>query len=152
MALTAKQKKFCLEYAKSENATQAAIKAGYSKKTARSVGNENLTKPDIQSELERVSKKTKKAADAKIKNSIADAAEIQSILSAILRGDITEEAIVVEDEGGGISRAQTKEKRPSFKDRISAADKLARMQGAYNDKLQVSGALPVVLVDDIKGQ
>lgn len=152
MALTPKQKKFCLEYAKSENAKQAAIKAGYSKKTAKSIGNENLTKPDLQKELERLSQKTKKAAEVKAKNSIADAAEIQSILSAILRGDITEEAIVVEDEGGGISRAQTKEKRPSFKDRISAADKLARMQGAYNDKLQVSGALPVVLVDDIKGQ
>lgn len=152
MALTAKQKKFCLEYAKSENATQAAIKAGYSKKTARFTGTENLTKPNIQNELERVSKKAKEKAAAEAKNSIADAAEIQSILSAILRGDITEEAIVVEDEGGGISRAQTKEKRPSFKDRISAADKLARMQGAYNDKLQVSGALPVVLVDDIKGQ
>lgn len=152
MALTAKQKKFCLEYAKSENATQAAIKAGYSKKTARITGTENLTKPNIQNELERVSKKVKEKAETEAKNSIADAAEIQSILSAILRGDITEEAIVVEDEGGGISRAQTKEKRPSFKDRISAADKLARMQGAYNDKLQVSGALPVVLVDDIKGR
>ena len=152
MALTAKQKKFCLEYAKSENAKQAAIKAGYSKKTAKSIGNENLTKPDLQSELQRLSKKTKKAAKKETKKAIADAAEIQSILSAILRGELTEETIVVEDTDDGMAKAATKEKKPSFKDRISAADKLARMQGAYNDRMQISGALPVVIVDDIKGQ
>ena len=59
---------------------------------------------------------------------------------------------MVEDTDGGMAKAATKEKKPSFKDRISAADKLARMQGAYNDKMQISGALPVVIVDDIKGQ
>ncbi|MGN7457882.1 terminase small subunit [Paenibacillus pasadenensis] len=52
MALTAKQKKFVAEYLVDLNATQAAIRAGYSKKTARSVGQENLTKPDIQRELQ----------------------------------------------------------------------------------------------------
>ena len=43
-----KQKIFCDEYLVSLNATEAAIKAGYSKKTARSIGQENLTKPDIK--------------------------------------------------------------------------------------------------------
>ena len=47
MALTDKQEMFCREYLVDLNATQAAIRAGYSDKTARSVGNENLTKPDI---------------------------------------------------------------------------------------------------------
>ena len=45
--LTQRQEKFCREYVVSYNATQAAIKAGYSEKTARSMGSENLTKPDI---------------------------------------------------------------------------------------------------------
>ena len=45
MALTAKQRAFVEFYA--GNATEAAIKAGYSKDTARSIGQENLTKPDI---------------------------------------------------------------------------------------------------------
>lgn len=48
MALTAKQQRFVDEYLVDLNATQAAIRAGYSKKTARSISNENLTKPDIQ--------------------------------------------------------------------------------------------------------
>ena len=46
--LTDKQLMFCHEYLKDFNATQAAIRAGYSKKTARQVGSENLSKPNIQ--------------------------------------------------------------------------------------------------------
>ena len=45
--LTEKQKRFCDYYIEDPNATQAAIRAGYSKKTARFIGNENLTKPNI---------------------------------------------------------------------------------------------------------
>ncbi|MCH9267534.1 terminase small subunit [Pediococcus acidilactici] len=48
MKLTTKQKKFADNYIKTGNATQSAIDAGYSKKTAKSVGSENLTKPDIK--------------------------------------------------------------------------------------------------------
>lgn len=49
--LTLKQKKFTAEYLKSGNATQAAKKAGYSKKTAAKIGSENLQKPDIKEEI-----------------------------------------------------------------------------------------------------
>ncbi|MEQ5179127.1 terminase small subunit [Proteus genomosp. 6] len=52
MALTDKQEMFCREYLVDLNATQAAIRAGYSEKTARSVGNENLTKPDIEKRIQ----------------------------------------------------------------------------------------------------
>jgi|SRR5579859_5290516 len=49
--LTPRQKLFCDWYVKLGNATEAAIKAGYSEKTARSIACENLTKPDIQTYL-----------------------------------------------------------------------------------------------------
>ena len=48
MSLTPKQARFVEEYLLDLNATQAAIRAGYSAKTARAMGCENLTKPDIQ--------------------------------------------------------------------------------------------------------
>ena len=48
MKLSDKQKKFCEEYIIDFNQTQSAIKAGYSAKTAYSIGKENLKKPDIQ--------------------------------------------------------------------------------------------------------
>jgi phage terminase small subunit len=50
--LTPKQEMFCLEYLKDLNATQAAIRAGYSEKTATSVGSENLRKPDINAKIQ----------------------------------------------------------------------------------------------------
>ena len=46
--LTAKQEMFCKEYIIDLNATQAAIRAGYSENTAKEIGCENLTKPNIQ--------------------------------------------------------------------------------------------------------
>ena len=56
--LTRKQELFCREYvANGYNATQAAIKAGYSKKTAYSIGQENLKKPEIATFLSEYAKK-----------------------------------------------------------------------------------------------
>lgn len=52
MALTAKQQRFVAEYLIDLNATQAAIRAGYSAKTAYSVGHENLKKPEIQAGIQ----------------------------------------------------------------------------------------------------
>lgn len=49
--LTDKQELFAREFIKDLNATQAAIRAGYSEKTARAIGCENLTKPDIQQRI-----------------------------------------------------------------------------------------------------
>lgn len=55
--LTAKQNLFVEEYLIDLNATQAAIRAGYSEKTAKSVGSENLTKPDIAELIEKAKAK-----------------------------------------------------------------------------------------------
>jgi phage terminase small subunit len=54
--LTAKQEMFCKEYIIDLNATQAAIRAGYSKDTATEIGCENLTKPNIQKRISELSK------------------------------------------------------------------------------------------------
>lgn len=53
MQLTAKQQKFCDEYLVDLNSTQAAIRSGYSKSSAKSIGSENLSKPDIQAYLQK---------------------------------------------------------------------------------------------------
>lgn len=51
MALKAKQRRFVDEYLVDLNATQAAIRAGYSKKTSHVIGPENLEKPEIKAEI-----------------------------------------------------------------------------------------------------
>ena len=55
--LTPKQQRFVEEYLIDLNATQAAIRSGYSEKTAKSIGQENLTKPDIQKAIEEAQNK-----------------------------------------------------------------------------------------------
>ncbi|MGJ2639718.1 terminase small subunit [Rhizobiales bacterium 3FA27D7] len=81
MNLTDKQQRFVAEYLVDLNATQAAIRAGYSEKTARSVGSENLTKPDIadliRKKQERVAEKAEWTAVDRLAalKRISDAAE-----------------------------------------------------------------------------
>ena len=57
VALTAKQQAFVAEYLIDLNDTQAALRAGYSEKTAGSIGNENLKKPVIQEAISDARKK-----------------------------------------------------------------------------------------------
>ena len=58
--MTAKQKRFCDEYLIDLNATQAAIRAGYSEKNARNIGCENLAKPNIKDGWKLTERKTVK--------------------------------------------------------------------------------------------
>lgn len=75
--LTDKQQAFISEYLKDWNATQAAIRAGYSEKTARQIGTENLAKPVIAS-----------AIRARVNENAMTANEVLWHLADIARGDI----------------------------------------------------------------
>lgn len=78
MALTEKQKRFCDEYLVDLNATQAAIRAGYSEKTAKQIAQQNLTKLDIQ---EYIKKRMAEKEDALI----AKQDEVLQTLTRVLR-------------------------------------------------------------------
>lgn len=71
-SLTPKQKMFCEEYMLDLNGTQAAIRSGYSEKTATSIAAENLTKPDIQKYLQILMKKK----SDEIEHSLAESLKI----------------------------------------------------------------------------
>ena len=62
MLLTQKQLRFISEYLIDENGTQAAIRAGYSRKTARAIASENLKKPRIAGTIERYRLQARDAA------------------------------------------------------------------------------------------
>lgn len=81
--LTAKQKMFCKEYLVDLCASRAAVRAGYSEKTARSIGQENLTKPDIQTEIQRLMRKRVEMVDR-------SAADVVKALEKIAFFDIKE--------------------------------------------------------------
>lgn len=86
MSLTAKQRKFADNYIKLGNATQAAIKSGYSPKTAYSIGNENLSKPEIKAYID---ERLKELSNSKI----ATAEEILEYLTSVVRGEQVEDVV-----------------------------------------------------------
>ena len=108
--LTVKQRKFADEYMISGNATEAAIKANYSKKSAYSTGNENLKKPEI---IKYITQRTNKLKS----NKIAQQKEIFEYLSSVMRGEQTETVMTAD---GPV------ETPVSVKDRINAAKELLK--------------------------
>lgn len=83
MKLNERQKAFCEYYASSFNATESAKKAGYSQKTAYSIGQENLKKPEIQKYLAELTEKMKSSR-------IATLEEVYEYLSETMRDGIVE--------------------------------------------------------------
>lgn len=139
--LTPKQKRFCDEYLISLNATQAAIKAGYSRKTAGSIGDENLKKPEIKKYIETRLKE-------KEKELIADQNEVLEYLTLVMRGKSQSEEIIIEGCGKGISEARLINKHPDEKDRIKAAELLGKAHGAFSDKIDLNGDMELNIVVD----
>lgn len=84
MNLTPKQKAFADYYIECGNSTEAARKAGYSEKTSRSIGAENLTKPDISAYI---------AARMQAQNEarVASADEVLQFFSSVMRGEVKDQ-------------------------------------------------------------
>lgn len=135
--MTPKQKRFCDEYLIDTNATQAAIRAGYSAKTAYAIGNENLNKPEIRAyidkRLEEIQSKT-----------IASAEEVIQYLTSVLRGESKSSVLSLCGDGC----QEVIEKNPDEKERLKAAELLAKRYGLLTDKIGVEGVIPVVISGD----
>ena len=127
--LTPKQEAFIDAYIETGNASEAAKRAGYSEKTARAVGAENLTKPYIKAAIE--------ARQVEIRSKrTADITEVMEFLTSALRGELTDDTVVVEGAGDGISNARIIETRISSRDRIKAAENLLKRFPGKLDKAE----------------
>lgn len=135
--MTARQKKFCDEYLISGNATDAAIKAGYSPKTAYSMGNENLNKPELKAYIETELEKLHSAK-------IADAQEVLEYLTAVMRGQHTEQVLKLAGDGVQV----VEDIDVSAKERLKAAELIGKRYGLFTDKVGLEGAVPVVIMGD----
>lgn len=141
MKLNARQKAFCEYYVACGNATEAAIKAGYSKRTAKSIGQRLLTFVDIKKYIDELMQKLESER-------IASAEEVLQNLTAMMRGEIQEEVVVVEGEGDGVSSARVIKKQVSAKERIKAAELLGKRHALFTDKTKIEGTLPVMIVGE----
>lgn len=139
--LTAKQQRFCDEYLIDLNATQAAIRAGYSEKTARAIGAENLTKPDINAYIEKRMAEKEAAL-------IADQDEVLKYITSVMRGESKAEVVVVEGCGDGYSEARKITKAPDEKERLKAAEMLGKRYGLFKDKVEVEADMELNITID----
>lgn len=136
--MNARQKRFCDEYLIDCNATQAAIRAGYSPKTAKVTGakmliNANL-KVYIDEQLERIhNEKT------------ADAQEVLEYLTAVMRGQHTEQTLQL--IGDGVQKIADID--VSAKERLKAAELIGKRYGMFKDNVGID-LEPVVIVNDLK--
>lgn len=115
--LKPKELKFAEEWLKTTNATQSAIKAGYSARTAYSAGNRLLKKVDVKQYID------ERLAEMQ-ESSIADTNEVMQFLSSTMRGDIPDQF--------GLD--------PALNDRIKAAELLGKRYKMFTDKQEISGA------------
>lgn len=122
--LTEKQKRFIDYYIETANATESAKRAGYSSKTAKNIGAENLTKLNyfIQERLQQLEN-----------NRIASQEEVLQYLTKVMRGE--------EKDQFGLDA--------SLQDRTKCAELLGKRYGTFKEKVEVAGNIPVVITDDI---
>jgi phage terminase small subunit len=135
--LTEKQKRFADYYIETGNATESAIRAGYSEKTAKEMGYENLTKPHIR---EYVDSMLKEIGNKRIMN----AEEVMTILTSIARNQEQEDVVVFGESGPEITQ-----KGMSAKDRLKALELIGKRYTLWTDKTQLEGTIGVTIVDDI---
>lgn len=136
--MTDKQKRFCDEYLIDCNATQAAIRAGYSPKTAKQTGCENLAKPDLKAYID-------ERLEEMHNEKTADAQEVLEYLTSVMRGEHKEQVLKLVGEG-----VQTiSDIDVGAKDRIKAAELIGKRYGMFKDGLAVE-VEPVTLVNDLK--
>lgn len=132
--MTDKQKRFCDEYLIDCNATQAAIRAGYSPKTAYSIGEENLKKPELKTYID-------ERLEQLHSEKIADAQEVLEYLTSVMRGEHTEQVLRLDGDGVQVvDSVQT-----PTRDRLKAAELIGKRYGMFKDAVDLGGAVPVVI-------
>lgn len=122
--LTEKQKRFIDYYIETANATESAKRAGYSSKTAKNIGAENLTKLNYF-----IQERLKQLED----NRIASQEEVLQYLTKVMRGE--------EKDQFGLDA--------SLQDRTKCAELLGKRYGTFKEQIDVAGNIPVVITDDI---
>jgi phage terminase small subunit len=154
--LTPKQRQFVDEYLLDLNGTQSAIRAGYSKKNARIIAAQNLSKLNIQAVLREAMKKREQRTQVKADKVLKEAAKLAfSDIRQVFKledfelisphelpddvapavASVKKKVKVFRDKDGNTTEFVTWEY--SFWDKNKALDKLFRHLGLYNDKLKL---------------
>lgn len=135
--ITEKQKRFCDEYIISGNATDAAIKAGYSQKTAYSQGQRILKNVEVKMYIDKQLSQIHSSA-------VADAQEVMEYLTAVMRGKSLSSVLSLCGDGC----QEVIQKLPDEKEKIKAAELIGKRYGLFNNKVEIESNTPVFIVGD----
>lgn len=144
--LTPKQQRFVEEYLIDLNATQAAIRAGYSEKTARKIGSENLTKLDIQEAIQearnKLSERTEITQDYVLTN-------IQKVIERCMQQEAVQakdgSPLLVEGPEGDLTCLFEFKENGALK----GLELLGKHLGMFKDKVEHSGKLEIQSLSDL---
>lgn len=138
-----RHEKFCHEYIKDMNATQAAIRTGYSEKTAKMQGSRLMTKDDIKTRVTEL-------REAYFNENIMTAQQVEYELTRIALGLSNEKQVVIEGTGEGCSEARIIDKPPDEKSRLKALELMAKRHRILSGDTTID-IKPVLIVggDDI---
>lgn len=133
-----RHEKFCHEYIKDMNATQAAIRTGYSKKTAKMQGSRLMTNDDIKLRVAEL-------RDAYLDENIMTAKQVEYELTRIALGLSTEKTVVIEGQGDGWSTARIMDKPPDERSRLKALELMAKRHRILSGDTTID-VQPVIIV------
>jgi phage terminase small subunit len=151
--MTNKQKRFCEEYLIDLNATQAAIRAGYSPDSARQSGSDNMNNPYIRARIDAAlaerSKRTGVNADRVVRElarvAFVNANNVINMDSATIKDD------ACEDDTAAVASVKVKtiptadgegvEREIKLADKLKALELLGRHLGMFTDKVEHSGSV-----------
>lgn len=158
--LTPKQQAFVNEYLIDLNATQAAIRAGYSPNTAQQMGSENLSKPVIRNAIDKAIADRSRRTGINQERVIREIAKLAFLNPADVI-DMAEAAVKREaepDDTACIAAVKVKiiptetgditEREVKTYDKLKALELLGKHLGIFTDKLKMEGNVPVVIVGD----
>ena len=151
--MTTKQKLFVEEYLVDLNATQAAIRAGYSPDTAKAIGSENLTKPDIRAHIDKAMAERSKRTGVNADRVVMELAKIAFInaVDVINAEDATLKDDAAPEDTAAIQSVKVKtfptkdgegvEREIKMADKIKALELLGKHLGMFKDRVELSGSL-----------
>lgn len=158
--MTQKQKRFVDEYLIDLNATQAAIRAGYSTESARSIGSALLKKPEVRARIDKAMAERSKRTGVNQDRIIRELARVAFLNASnvIDTKDATVLADAMDDDTAAIASVKVKqtfgdyesiEREVKFADKLKALELLGRHQGMFTDNVNLTGATPVQIINDI---
>lgn len=136
--LTRKQRKFAEEYLVDCNGTKAAIRAGYSPKTANEQAAKLMSNPKIKTYI------TEKL-DEISSEKLADAQEVLEYLTSVMRGEHTEQ--VLRQDGNGVQVVDYIQ--VSARERLKAAELIGKRYGLFKETYEIESVAPIVIVNDL---